>query len=281
MMKRPNRALGFIAASIIGAGAALYALGPDEPTHEGLTLSEWIEKLGAPGDKAGQARAEDALRAIGSSAVPHLVRLLQARDSNLKEQIELIARLQPWFNVSFGRASAQRAKAVRAFSALGPAAVEAVPELRVTLEEGENPKDVAETMAQIGPKAITALRDALRSDDPNVRSAAIHGLDVSAHSPDDIVSDFLVMLSDGNAIVRFHAARAIFHHPGEAEKAVPALSARLDDDSNLVRRYAARALGAFGLASREARDKLEEIAADPEEDPRIISAARFALERMK
>lgn len=273
--------MGFIAAAMIAAGAILYAMGPDEPTHNGRPLSEWIERLGDPNDKPGQVRAEEAIRTIGAAAVPHLLRKLRARDSSLKEQIELIARLQPWFNVSFGRASAERAKAVRAFSALGPAAVGAVPELRRTLEEGENPKDVAETMSRIGSEAIVALQDALTSGDPNVRSAAIHGLDVSPHAPDDIAGEFLLMLNDGNAIVRFHAARAIFHHPQDPERAVPALTARLNDDSNLVRRYAARALGAYGSASREAREELQAIASDPEEDPRIVSAAQFALKKMQ
>ncbi len=280
-MSRNNRILGFVVAAILVAGAALYALGPDEPSHAGRPLSEWLEQLAAPKDDDAKTSAEDALKAMGKTAVPRLIAKLRARDSDLKEQIELVARLQPWFNVSFSRASAERARAIKAFSVLGPAATDAVPELRRTLEEGENPKDVAETLAQIGPDAVVALGEALQSDDPNVRSAAIHGLDVSPFTPTDIADRFLILLADDNSIVRFHAARAIFHHPGSPERAVPALIARLDDDSNLVRRYAARALGAYGASAAEAAPKLREISTNRDEDARIIGAALSALERLE
>ena len=272
-MKRPNRIVGFITAAILLAAGGIYVFSPAELRHDGRTLEEWLEALVGRQSEPPQQEARDAIKAMGETAVPELISMLHARDSELKEQVELVARLQPWFNVSFGRASTKRTKAIVAFRTLGPAAEAAIPDLQRALTESENPKDVAEALTQIGPRAIPALRESLTSDDPNVRSAAIHGLDISYHTTDDITEDFLLRLNDDNAVVRFHAARAIHHHPNFPEKVVPVLIARLKDESNLVRRYTIHALGAYRSHAREALPLLEKIATDQEEDRRIISAA--------
>jgi len=272
-MKRANRLVGFIAAAILLAAGGIYVFAPDELRHEGRTLDEWLEALVGRQTSPPPEQAREALKAMGDKAVPRLIDMLHARDSKLKEQLELVARLQPWFNVSFGRASTKRAKAILAFKELGPAAATAIPDLRHALETSENPKDVAEALALIGPEAVPALRESLTSEDPNVRSAAIHGLDVSHHTTDAVTEDFLLRLNDDNAIVRFHAARALHHHSNFPDKVVPVLIARLKDESNLVRRYSVHALGAYGPAAREALPQLQEIAADRELDPRIVGAA--------
>ncbi len=277
-MKRANHLVGFIAAAILLAAGGIYVFAPDELSREGRTLDEWLEALVGKQTSPTPEQARDALKAMGDKAMPRLIDMLHARDSELKEQLELVARLQPWFNVSFGRASTKRAKAITAFKVLGPAAAPAIPDLQRALETRGNPKDVAEALTMIGPEAVPALRESLTSDDPNVRSAALHGLDVSYHTTDAITEDFLLLLNDDNAIVRFHAARAIHHHPNFPDKVVPVLVARLKDESNLVRRYSVRALGAYGPAAREALPQLQEIAADRELDPRIISAAANAIQ---
>ncbi len=276
-MKRANRIVGFIAAAILLAAGGVYVMTPDELTHEDRTLEEWLEALVGRQASPKPEEARRAIQAMGESAVPSLIDMLNARDSKLKEQIELVARLQPWFNVSFGRASTKRSRAILAFKTLGPAAAGAIPDLQRALEQSENPKDVAEALVEIGPASVRALRESLTSEDPNVRSAAIHGLIRSPHTPEGITNDFLLLLNDRNAIVRFHAARALLHHPNIPNKAVPALLARLDDESNLVRRYALHALGAYRLEAREALPRVREIAANRDEDRRIVGAALNAL----
>ncbi len=276
-MKRSNRIVGFIAAVILLSAGGMYVFAPGELTHEGRTLDEWLEALVGRQTSPTTEEARVALKALGDNAMPELIAMLRARDSELKEQLELIGRLQPWFNVSFGRASTKRAKAIVAFKVLGPAAAPAIPDLQHALETCENPKDVAEALTQIGPEAVPALRESLSSEDPNVRSAAIHGLAVSHHTTDAVTEDFLLRLNDDNAIVRFHAARAIQRHPNFPEKVVPILIARLTDESNLVRRYVIHALGSYRHHARDALPRLRELAANRELDPRLVGAALNAI----
>lgn len=278
-MKRSNQIIFLLIFSLIAAGAATAVFGPDDPQYDGKPLSEWLDQLGHADERKNQAAA-DAFEAMGESAVPSLIAALRKRDSAVKEQIELVARLQPWFNVSFGSASSTRAKAVKAFSILGPAAADAIPALSEILNDSENPKDVAETLAQIGPEAIPSLLEALKSEDPSVRCAALFGLDVSPYAPGDIAETYVTRLIDENSTVRFYAARCLYHKPKLPERAVPMLIAKLGDNSDLVRRYAAHALGAYGPDAIDAKSQLREIAANPEEDRRIISAAMNALTRI-
>lgn len=275
-MKRFNKIVLFLVVGLITAGAASAFFASEEPVYGDRRLSEWLEQLSHSEPRANQA-AVDALNAMSESAVPHLIAMLRTRDSAVKEQIELVARLQPWFQVSFGNASSQRARAVKAFAVLGPAAVDAIPALTEILNDSENPKDVAETLAQIGPAAIPPLLEALHAEDPSVRCAALFGLDISPFAPDDIAATFVTRLTDENSTVRFYAARCLYHRPGLPGRAVPMLTAKLADGSGLVRRYAAHALGAYGSHAIEAKSHLRKIAADPGEDRRIVSAAMNAL----
>lgn len=278
-MKRSNQIVVFLILGLIAAGAATAVFGPDEPKYRDKHLGEWLDQLGHSDERKNQAAA-DAFEAMGESAVPCLIAALRTRDSAIKEQIELVARLQPWFNVSFGSAASTRAKAVKAFSILGPAAVGAIPALSEVLYDTENPNDVAETLGQIGPDAIPPLLKALNAEDPSVRCAALFGLDVSPFAPADIAETAVTRLTDENSTVRYYAARCLYHRPGFPKRAVPMLIAKLADDSGLVRRYAAHALGAYGSAAIDARTQLQEIASNPEEDRRTVGAAMNALTRI-
>jgi len=75
------------------AGAALLALGiafvltrSREPSHLGLTVSQWLDKL-ETGHSGDRRAAREALHAMGSNAAPFLIAMIAARDSSLKARL--------------------------------------------------------------------------------------------------------------------------------------------------------------------------------------------------
>src|SRR4051812_24470518 len=68
-------------------GILLFAFWPSrEPAYAGKPLSYWLRQdfWSIRGGKGPSPQAEDAVRQIGTNALPTLIRMLRARDSRLK-----------------------------------------------------------------------------------------------------------------------------------------------------------------------------------------------------
>ena len=60
-----------------------------EPTYQGRALTAWLRDMEANnrGTISGGAQAQQAVRQIGSNAIPRLLQLLRAHDTRLKTDI--------------------------------------------------------------------------------------------------------------------------------------------------------------------------------------------------
>ncbi len=103
-----------------------------EPVYEGKPLSYWLEAFepeGFPG-QPNFVEAVDAVRAADTSAVPILLRLLRARDSDCTQKLTRLARKQHLISVRYVAAKNQNWEARQGFVALNRAAVRcALPRL--------------------------------------------------------------------------------------------------------------------------------------------------------
>ena len=88
-----GRRNGLIVLALIAASVAGYLSWPREPVFEGRTLSDWLEEVIAshherPSAEAGEAVS--AVRSIGPSAVPHLLRWLRSAPiaSPLRDKVQ-------------------------------------------------------------------------------------------------------------------------------------------------------------------------------------------------
>jgi hypothetical protein len=136
-----KRKYPIVAAVLVLAFLALPAYliprSPPEPTYNGKPLHFWLDQLvrsrmsGVPAvlnaDKTGEAQA--AIRAIGTNAIPTLLRMVRAHDSPLKHRLILLLHRQSLIPVPWHTDGEYHFQAAAAFQVLGHSASPAAPEL--------------------------------------------------------------------------------------------------------------------------------------------------------
>ena len=173
LLLRLTLALGLV-------GLTIYFIPAHEPSQNGKRLSEWLDVLVASN---GEPAAVAAVRAIGTNAVPHLLRRFSFRYSRRREAFytemsrllhgTLHLKKQPIYDPTAIRFIG----ALRGFEALGPIASNAVPHLRKLLDTpGATGQGAGIAMSYIGPRALPALIDGLANDSPVVRYHALRGV---------------------------------------------------------------------------------------------------------
>ena len=99
---------------------------PQEPEYGGRKLTSWLDQYE---NGKGHAQTEAALGAIGTNAIPALLRMLRAHDSAFKLKLIALAEKQHLIRFSFTSAEAWNERAFLGFAFLGSSASNAVPAL--------------------------------------------------------------------------------------------------------------------------------------------------------
>lgn len=109
---------------------------PSEPdlVYKGKRLTKWLAphpylEANSSTTRILTPEAEEALRQIGSNAVPTLLRMLRARDSALTVKLMRLVQSQHVIKVEYIPANIWNASALEAFNILGSNGQSAVPEL--------------------------------------------------------------------------------------------------------------------------------------------------------
>ena len=105
-------------------------------------------------DPAKREAGEEAVRQIGTNAIPTLLRLLRMKDSAMKTRVITLARSQHIINIQCEYAGRWNQIAAYAFSCLGTNAQTAVPALLRIAEENISPTSrsyAIETLGWIRP----------------------------------------------------------------------------------------------------------------------------------
>ena len=137
---------------VVVLSAAVLALfcsqtpGPREPMFEGRALTSWLDHHVAssaatpPYGSPGWKRADEALRSIGTNAIPTLLTIVRAKDPPplALKLIEFAARHR-WARINYRYAWQRHEEAEYAFRVLGTNGVSAVPELIKIYEEAVSP----------------------------------------------------------------------------------------------------------------------------------------------
>jgi HEAT repeat protein len=309
MRKRGQIALVVLLVAIV-AGITWLALRVREPVFQGKRLSMWLRSYSPDGDSP---EVDDAVRTIGTNAIPTLLGNLQSKDSTLRQALTALG-------VPYTPAETRHMRAEKGFSALGADASNAVPALIEIYEQNFSPtarRAAANALVEIGPaskQAIPALikstastnsdvcafalytlgRMALESElvdpvlikalhDParQVRYDAVFGLANLAFMGGDAkpaVPALIEALQDSYIGVRGGAAHALGHIHSDPGIVVPALIKSLHDPDTSVRIYAAAALGESGTNGRPAVAALGELLSETNQD--VSNAAADALKKI-
>src|SRR6266699_3025722 len=274
-MKR-NRAIALaVLLAVIATVAAFMALRPREPVYQGKRLSEWLEEFSRRGRGQINRQAENAIRQIGTNALPFLVADLCREDSPHK--LALMEWCNKWSSLKFQfkTFADRRGPALMAFyvlgnaGKLGPAAKPYQPSIGTWLDS--QPDTAAFALLYIGVESTPYLTDALSHTNWLVRTwAAValaklnlevqqrglnSGFTLSSYScqpvfqpffsysADDIPA-FITNLKSTNAVVRAATAEATIElkDPSWNRRLIPALLPLLRDDDLRVRNAASQAL---------------------------------------
>jgi HEAT repeat protein len=225
----------------VGLGSVLLGLAvcvllpPAMPSIRGQTLVYWLDHY-LPKTTVGgyvivsvDPQAQTAIRELGTNGIPSLLRMAEAHDPPIKLKLVALVRRQNFVRFSFTSSGLDHERAVIGFSALGPAASNAVAHL-VNILTTRPPacRDVAaKALGTIGPAAASAL--------PALCSG----------------------LSSTNGSLRRECALALGQIHAEPARSIPALIKTLDDPG--LRWAGIEAIGKFGAAAKPAVPALTQI----------------------
>ena len=166
-MTKPQQRRLIIITGLILVAIALILVpdhGPAEPVHAGKKLSAWLDELSAmtfPRECDPDTKPAQAVRAIGTNAIPWLLHQLSARQGGaLKWRLNQLLARQTFIKFRFEDSHTRLRRAVMGFAALGPIAEPAIPSLLKLIEEGETGYSPT-ALAYVGPPAIPALQQCL------------------------------------------------------------------------------------------------------------------------
>jgi hypothetical protein len=131
------------------------------PVYHGKPLTLWLQTYtrssrGSPEWK----EADEAVRHAGTNAIPVLLHLIQAKDSELKLRLVALAQKQRLIKIHFVPAAQRNIQASRAFIVLGDTAKGAVPALVKKFDEdlsADSLSAIEDALAWIGPAAMPAI----------------------------------------------------------------------------------------------------------------------------
>ena len=247
-----KRRILFTLLSIVAVGALVWLIlpaGESEPVYQGKPLREWLALYRFHIDGLfGNDQADEAIRQIGTNAIPTLLEMLQEHDSDLKLKWVALLRKQNFIQPP-QTASLHNSQAAMAFHVLGSSDSNAVPALvqiysrKTSIASQEA---TVEALGDIGPSASPAatpvLLDALTNSDNSLYWYAVLAIDQIHGQPEVFVPVLINELKDSDGNVRLNAARALAAYGPAAKSAVPALVALLNDSNQYVRTHAAYAL---------------------------------------
>ncbi|MFP4123781.1 MAG: sister chromatid cohesion protein PDS5 [Coleofasciculus sp.] len=231
--------------------------------------------------------AVDALRKLGSPAIPQLIEALQSENLQVRQgAVDALGKIGkaaiPDLLEGLKSDKEQvRWSAANGLGNIGSQAQDAIPDLIEALQDKEARvrSSAADALGSIGHDAQDAIPDlieTLQDTDARVRSSAASALGNIGHDAKDAVPKLIKALQDQEAQVRSSAADGLGGIGADAKDAVPDLRAALQDSDKDVRRNAAWALGRIGSHAKEVVPDLIQALQDSDKD--IRRSAAYALE---
>lgn len=229
-----------------------------DPIYNGKRLTVWLENYSLDATDAESRAADEAVRHLGTNAIPTLLRLLRASDSPVKVRFLALLRKQHLFQIGYPRASLLNGRAAWGFRALGPDAEPAVPALMKIYQQDISPFSrvcTVEALGYIGPHAKAAVPllisavtnvSVRRVDGPSDSTIGVHAIQALGRiheAPEQVLPVLMPQLKDAYAGRRLAAAHALGEYGSDAKVAMTALVGLLGDGDEFVRREAVSAIG--------------------------------------
>jgi len=248
-----RRVVLFVLLGVVVLGSGFYFLRFREPAYHGIALSTWLEDLNSQ-EKETHDRAEEAVRQMGTKALPPLLKMLNARDSKLKMKLQELAEKQSLFEFHFNSATDSHRRANDGFAALGPVAEPISSSLiKFFSDEDSEVRNVTmNALVAIGPKAVLPLMKAVTNQNSRVRFQAALTLGYVGSGSQNVVPALIRCLKDKDSSVRGCAAISLGEIGNDATNVLPVLIESLEDTDPSVRAFSAQAISKFGEEAKPA-----------------------------
>lgn len=233
---------GVVLLAVLGGLAWVLLRSNPEPVYQGKRLGKWLAGYNGPSPET-----DEAVRRLGTNAIPTLLRMLRAKDSQVTVSLVRLAGKQHLIKFAYHYDFQKNAEAARAFDSLGADAKDAVPELIKIFEQNISAYSrnyTAWSLGAIGPSAAKAIPTLLGgTTNTNLyRCTAIFALGKIHAEPELVVPALTKFLKDPDRAVRANTISSLELFGSDARPAVSALVQALNDQDRLVRKLAQSAL---------------------------------------
>lgn len=241
MSKRIGIVAGLALAGVV-VSLLWRASGPREPVFEGRPLTSWLDHHVAssaaspPYGSPGWKKADEAIRHIGTNAIPKLLEMIRAKDRP-PLVLKLMDRVRrfgfPVMNYRYSMVRHEEAE--YAFKMLGTNAVSAVPELIRIYQQNisaSSQRCAALALGHIGQgaqPALPALIQRFTHTNSDTRFYAVSAVMSIGGKPAVVVPALTSALKDPNVNVRWNALSGLSGFGGRARPAIPEILKMLDD----------------------------------------------------
>jgi len=255
-----------VIASAVAIMSSLWSRGA---AYQGKPLRHWLTCLNS-GNQAAEAEGANALRQMGTNALPELVSIATRRDSPLRPALVRMVGEGLASKLGLPNRDGQRARSVTAFWILNKTAAPAAQELINSINKGRNVATAAEALLGIGPDAICWWTNAVTLADPLVRLEVVRVLvdypsDFNLRNREALedsaqfrsaapiaVAILIKFAEDKDPKIRSLAADGLGYFRADLEHSVPVLTKLLNDSDLGPRSGAVQALGSFGPQAKSA-----------------------------
>ena len=279
VMRRKRTIVLLTAAGLAACLVLFWSRRTPEPSYNGRTLSQWLDNLWYS-DNAQDRAAQEAVKAMGTNVLPHLRPMFNAHDSAFKRSVMPRLAKQSLVKIRYLRDYEHQERASRACRALGPLAVEYVPEWTSMLDDTSRLTGpwcglVAIVDVQPRSNSIPQFTKALTNAFGQMRELAARELGNHPTLARSAVPLLVRCTKDLDPRVREASIRSLARFTADAPIVVPALVEALDAQDAATRNVAATSLALMGPSARSATARLIECLKDP--DSGVRAMAQWAL----
>src|SRR2546425_346027 len=249
-MKRGRAIALVVLLAVIATVVAFIALRPREPVYQGRPLKVWLRAMEFRpgwGESVQSAQAREAVVNMGSTAVPHLVKIIHQKGSGLNPGYKKfyyqstgrwprsLVRLLP---VPLGYPYQLQMNAAGALAQIGKPTNVVLLELTALLHREYPPlrEVAAQALAKLGNDAIPSLRLSLKDRYPGVQLASANSLWKIREDVTESIPVLVQLLGETTNFYdfRWRAARVLGDMGPKAHSAGQALTQALKDPENFV-----------------------------------------------
>src|SRR4051812_17169946 len=280
-MASRRKKVAFCAALFLLGALVIWPFTRREPSYQGKSLSAWLSEYEQ--SFPHNQEVDHAIGEMGSKALPHLMKMIRRKDSDLRQKVAKTLEQQSLVKIKFIPAEKWRRRAGWAIKALGEKAEPAMAGIFALLDDPETALASISAAGAFGFKRLPFLGRALTNQNGEIRRVASSSLLTLSVRPEatnyaaQILPLALRNLDDPEPTIRTDAAYSVARF-AEVPVVVEALSANLLHTNEYVRAMTAQALGMLGPKGQAAVPVLRPLLNDP--DKTVRDRAKEAIERI-